>query len=121
MAALSVESASVGNEMRTPRRGGFGAEAGAEFAVGGHASGDEDAAGAEGFLGGEGFLHEVADHGVLEAGDEVQGLGLALGQRVFNGGAGGRVGAGKERVAAGFGLRAEVVEFHVAQHSGLDS
>jgi len=53
---------------------GFGGEAGAEFVVGGDASGDEDAANTEGFDSGEGLLHQVADHGVLEAGDEVQGL-----------------------------------------------
>jgi hypothetical protein len=51
----------------------FGGETAAEFAVGGDASGDEDAGDGEGFGGGEGLLHQVADDGVLEAGDEVEG------------------------------------------------
>jgi hypothetical protein len=51
--------------------GGFGGEAGAQFAIGGDSAGDEDAENAERFLSGEGFFHQVADDSVLEAGDEV--------------------------------------------------
>ena len=68
--------------------GGFSGEAGAEFAVGGHSAGDEDAADAEGFGGGEGFFHEVADNGVLEAGDEVEGGLGTEGEGLFFGGGG---------------------------------
>ena len=92
MAALSVDRASVGKATRKAAAGGFGGEAGAKLAVGGHSAGDEDADGAEGFGGGEGFLHQVADHGVLEAGDEVEGLLRAEGEGFFAG-LGGR-GAG---------------------------
>jgi hypothetical protein len=120
MAALSVERASVGKDTRRRRRG-FGGEAGAEFAVGGDASGDEGCGGAEGFGGGEGLLHQVADDGVLEAGDEVEGLRVAGGERVFDGGAARGVGAGEERFAAGLGFGAQVVEFDVAEDGGLDS
>jgi len=101
MAALSVERASVGR-LRGGFGGSLGGEALAEFAVGGDAAGDQDAARTEGFSGGEGLLHQVADHGVLEAGDEVQGLRIAGCERGFDSGAGGRVGAGKERIAASF-------------------
>ena len=48
--------------------GGIGSEAGAEFAVGGYSTCNEDAADAEGFGGGEGLFEQVADNGVLEAG-----------------------------------------------------
>jgi hypothetical protein len=128
--------------------GGFGGEAGAEFAIGGDAAGDEDAARAKGFGGEEGLLHEVADDGVLKAGDEVEGLRLHVAEGVFDGGptagaascvgglpgperrgtwgtrsfwGAGGVGAGEEGVAAGFGFGAEVVELDVAEDGGLDA
>jgi len=74
--------------------GGFSGEAGAEFAVGCHSAGDEDAADAEGFGGGEGLLHEVADDRVLEAGDEVEG-GLGTEGEGFCFGGGGSGGCGR--------------------------
>ena len=52
----------------------FRGEAGAELAVGGNSASDEDAGGTERFLGGEGFLEQVADDGMLKAGDEIEGL-----------------------------------------------
>ncbi len=100
---------------------GLGGEAGAQFAIGGDSAGDEDAGGAERFLGGEGLLEQVADDGVLKAGDEVEGLRVGGCECVFDGGFGGCVGAGEESFAAGFGFRAEVVEFDVAKDGGLDS
>ena len=69
-----------GEGNRYAARSAFGGEAGAEFAVGGDAAGDEDSVDGEGFGGGEGFLHEIADDGVLEAGDQVEGLLGAEGQ-----------------------------------------
>ena len=59
MAALSVERANVGKETRRSATGGFGGETAAEFAVGGDASGDEDAGDGEGFGGGEGHTGQV--------------------------------------------------------------
>jgi len=96
-------------------------EAGTKLAVGGDSAGDEDAGGAEGFGGGEGLLDEVADNGVLEAGDEVEGLGIALGERVFYGWLRGSIGTDEEGLAAGLSLRAEVVKLDVAQDGGLDT
>jgi len=53
---------------------GFGGEAATELGVGGHTAGDEDGAGVEVVGGGEGLLEQTADYGVLEAGEEVEGL-----------------------------------------------
>lgn len=100
---------------------GLCGEAGAEFAIGGDTSGDEDAADAEGLLGGEGFLEQVADDGVLEAGDEVEGLRVGVGEGLFDGGFGGGVGASEEGFAAGFCFGAEVVELDIAENGGFDS
>src|ERR1700746_3607584 len=53
---------------------GFGLKAAAKLGVGGDPTGDDNAVGAEGFGRGEGLALEVADYGVLEGGDEVEGL-----------------------------------------------
>ena len=60
---------------------------------------------------------------MLEAGDEVEGLGLAVAESVVNCwlAASGRIGPSEERVSARFGFGAEVVEFDVAQDGRLDS
>jgi hypothetical protein len=63
--------------------GGFGTESGTEFSVGGHSAGDENAARAQGFGGCEGLLHQITDHCVLEAGDEVKGLLRTEGESIF--------------------------------------
>ena len=101
--------------------GGLGGEAGAQFAIGGNSSGDEDAGDTEGFLGGEGLLQQIADDGVLKAGDEIEGLRVAGGKCLFEGGSGESVGTGKEGFAAGLGFRAEVVELNVAENGRFDS
>ena len=85
MAALSVESASVGKATRSPRRAASAVKRCAEFAVGGHSAGDENARGAQRFGRGEGLLHQVADHRVLKAGDEVEGGLRAEGESFFRG------------------------------------
>ena len=101
--------------------GGFGGEAGTKLAVGGNSAGYEDAGGAEGFLGSEGFLHQVADDGALETGDEVEGLRVAGGESGFDGGVGRGIGSSEERLPASFGFGAEIVELDVAENGGLDS
>ena len=58
-------------------------KAAAEFGVGGDPAGDYDAAGAEGFGRGEGLALEVAYDGVLEGGDEIEGLLIAEVCHVF--------------------------------------
>ena len=90
---------------------GFGLKAAAKFAVGGDPAGDDDAVGTEGFGGGEGLTLQVADDGVLEGGDEVEGLLIAQVGRIFWCDA--RIGG--ECCAAGFDARAEVMGFDVAQ------
>jgi hypothetical protein len=65
---------------------------------------------------------QVADDGVLKAGDQVESLRIAewRGRLRWLGRLGGRR-AGKEGFAAGFGFGAQVVELDVAQDGGLDS
>ena len=58
---------------------------------------------------------------MLEAGDEVEGELVGVGEGVLDGGVGRCVGAGEEGFAAGFGFRAEVVELDVAEYGSLDS
>jgi len=89
--------------------------------VGGNPSGDEDAAGAEGFLRGEGLSEQVADDGVLEAGDQVQSLRVGGGQGVIDGGPGGGVRTGEKGFATRLGLGAEIVEFDVAKNRRFDT
>ena len=97
--------------------GGFGGEAAAEFGVGGDASGDDDAAGTEGFGGGEGLAEQVADYGVLEAGDEVEGLFV----EEMQGFGGFEVGVGGEGLAAGFDSLLHGVGLGVAKDGGFDA
>jgi hypothetical protein len=98
---------------------GFGLKAAAELTVGGDSAGDDDAVGAEGFGCGEGLALEVADYGVLEGGDEVEGLLIA---EICDGGRfGSDGGVGGERGAAGLDARAEMVGFDVAEDCGLDA
>jgi len=70
-------------------------EAATELGVGGDTAADENGAGVEVPGGGEGLLEEVADDGMLEAGEEVEGLGIeeAVGDEVRDG-----LGGGRERV-----------------------
>ena len=98
---------------------GLGLEAAAKLAVGGDSAGDDDAAGAEGFGCGEGLALEVADYGVLEGGDEVEGLLVA--EFCYGGGFGGDGGIGGESGATGFDALAEMVSFDVTQDCGLDA
>ena len=63
-------------------RGGHVLEHLAQVAIGSDASADEYAAGAKVLGGVEGGASEILDHGVLEAGNEVEGLGVEVWQRV---------------------------------------
>ena len=80
--------------------------------------------GAERLGRGEGLLHQVADHGVLEAGDEVERL---LRQRARASSMSGLAAGGRGPVTASagdgaaLGFGAEVVELDVAENGGLDS
>lgn len=71
---------------------GFGLEAAAELGVGGYSARDDDAVGAEGFGRGKGLSLQVADYGVLEGGNEVEGLLIA--EFCYGGGFGGEAGIG---------------------------
>ncbi len=99
----------------------FRGEAHAQFAIGSHSAGDQDTSGAESFLRREGLAQQVADDGVLKAGDQVESLRVGSGESILNGGFGGRVGTGEECFAAGFGFRAQVVQFDIAKDRGLDA
>ena len=94
MAALSVERARVGKATRRLRRAASAGEAGAQFAVGGHSSGDQNAVDAKRFLRGEGLLHQVTDHCVLKACNQVECPGVAGCQRRFHRWADRRFGSG---------------------------
>ena len=99
----------------------LGGEAGAELGVGGDTAGDEDGAGAEAPGGGEGLLEEVSDDGVLEAGEEVEGLGL---ERAVGDQSDDSFGGGFEVVedgAAGFDDRRHGVGLGVAEDGGLNA
>ena len=98
---------------------GFGLEAAAEFRVGGDSAGDDEAVGAEGFGSGECLTEEIADDGVLEGGDEVEGLGVEEGESF--GGRGLEGGVGGEGAAAGFDGFRHVVGLGVAEDGGLDA
>ena len=58
---------------------------------------------------------------MLEAGDEIEGLRVAGGEGLVDGGACRRVGAGEEGFAAGFGFWPQIVQLDVAQDGGFDS
>src|SRR5580698_7129589 len=84
---------------------GFSGEAGAKLSVGGYSPGNENATDRMGFgeagfgeerlCGGESLFEQIADYGVLEAGDEIEGLRVAGSQSVVKGRVRGRVWAGK--------------------------
>ena len=97
--------------------GGFGGEAGAEFAIGGDAAGDQDGAGSEGLGGGEGLADEVADYGGLKGGYEVEGLRVAEGK----GFCWLEVRGVEECGAAGFDSCGHGVGLDVAEDAGLDA
>ncbi len=99
--------------------GGFGGETAAEFGVGGDATGDDEAAGSEGLGGGEGLAEEVADDGVLEGGDEVEGLGVEEGEGFGGGGFEG--GVGGEGEAAGFDGLGHLIRLGIAEDGRFDS
>ncbi len=100
---------------------GFGGEAAAELGVGGDSAGDEDGAGAEVLGRGKGLLEEVADDGVLEAGEEVEGLWVEgpVGDEASDviGGRAEGVGDG----AASFDGGLHAVGLRVAEDGGLDA
>jgi hypothetical protein len=98
---------------------GFGLKPAAELAVRGDSAGDDDAVGAEGFSGGEGLALEVADYGVLEGGDQVEGLLVA--EFCYGVGFGGETGIGGENGAAGFDACAEMMGFDIAEDGSLDA
>jgi hypothetical protein len=100
---------------------GFSSEARAQFTVCCHTAGDEDAGCSQSFLRGEGFAEQVTDHGVLKAGDEVDGLLIGSSECIFDSWLEGCVWSCEESFAAGFGFWTQVVEFDVAQNRGLDS
>lgn len=100
---------------------GFGGEAAAQLAVGGHAAGNQDAGDTKCLGCCEGFFEQVANYGVLKAGNQVERGGVTGGQGLLECGLWGRVGSGEESFAAGFGLGAQVVQLNVAQHGSLDA
>ena len=97
---------------------GFSLEAAAEFAVGGDSAGDDDAAGAKGFSGGERLALQVADDGVLEGGDEVQGLLVAEFDDGF--GSGREAWISSQGGAAGLYAVTEMMGFDETKDRGLD-
>lgn len=97
--------------------GGFGLKTAAQLTVGGDSAGDDDAAGSKALGGGQGLADEDADDGVLEARDEVEGLGVHQGERVFGTG----VRDLRERGLAGVGGLPHAVRLHVAEYGGLDT
>ncbi len=99
----------------------FSGEACAQFTVGGDAPSDEDAISAEGFLCIEGLAEQVADDGVLKAGDQVESLRVGCGQCILDGWFGRSIGAGEEGFATSFSLGAQVVEFDVAKDGCFDA
>jgi hypothetical protein len=74
---------------------------------------------AESFGCGEGLALEVADYGVLEGGDEIEGLLIA--EFCYGGGFGGDGGIGGDCGATGFYGRAEMVGFDVTEDGGFDA
>ena len=99
--------------MGRPRSAACG-EAGAQFAVGGHSAGDEDAVRAEARRRRRSCVR-VADDGVLEAGDEVEGLRVAEREGFVRASS---AAASASRRAA---MEAHVVDLDVAEDGGLDA
>ena len=58
--------------MRNAAARSLGGKSLAQFAVCRHAPGDQNALRIQRLSRGEGLLHQVADHGVLKAGDEIE-------------------------------------------------
>ena len=100
---------------------GLGGEAAAQFAIGSDAPSNQYFCYSEGLGCGEGFAQQIADDGVLEAGDEVERGGVAVREGLVEGRPGWRSRTGKESVAPGFSFGAQVVKLDVAQHRGLDA
>ena len=121
MAALSVERARLGKATRRLRRAASAVKRARSSRLAATPPVTRMRVSAKGFLGGKGLLNEVADDSVLEAGDEVEGLRIAGGECIFDGGLRRSAGAGEERFAAGFGFRAKVVELDVAENRRFDS
>ena len=104
---------------------GFRGETAAELGVGGDSPADEQAAGSKVFDGGERGAGQIVGDCGLEAGDEVEGFGVEVGERRSQGfGVGGlRVDEvfGSEGRGAGFDSSAHVVELGVAADGGFDA
>ena len=98
---------------------GFGLEPPAEFAVGGHPAGDDDAVGTEGFCSRKGLALEVADDGVLKGSNEVEGLLIA---ELYNrSGFGCEIWVSSKGRPAGCDARVKMVGLDVAQNRGFDT
>jgi len=99
----------------------IGGEAAAEFGVGGDSARDEDGAGTEMLGGGEGLLEEIPDNGVLEAGEEIEGLGLegVAGDELGDGFEGGLEIVGDGSAELDCGLHG--VGLGVAENGGFDA
>ena len=98
---------------------GFGLEAAAKLAVGGDSPGDDNAVRAKGFGSGKCLALEVADDGVLEGGDQVEGLLVA---EFYDGfGLWGERGVVGKGGATAFDTVAHMVGFDVAEDSGFDA
>jgi poly(A) polymerase len=100
-------------------RGAFGSEPLAQFAIGGHASGDQDASGAKLFPRGKGLLQQIANHGMLKAGDEVERRLRAKRESCLASLRRAEIGDHARRTGCGF--LAHAVQFNVAQHRRLDA
>ena len=105
--------------------GGFGGEAAAKLGVSGDSSADEQAAGAEVLDGQECGAGEIVRDGGLEAGDQVEGFGVEMGEGSGEGFGIGRLGVDEVRdtegVGTGFDAVVHSVEFGVAADGRLDA
>jgi len=105
--------------------GGFGREAAAEFAVGGDASGDEQAFGTIILGCCERGAGEIAGDRGLEAGDEVEGFGVEEGEGRFHRFGVAWLAFGEAGFAqsggAGFNARFHAMQLDVAADGGLDA
>ncbi len=104
--------------------GGFGSDVAAEFAVGGDASADEEAADAVVLGCMEGGAGEILDDRVLEAGDEVEGWRVEVRERageVHGVGLCFVQADGAEGIVAGCDRGLHVVQFDVTADGGFDA
>ena len=99
----------------------LGCEAAAELGVCGDSARDEDGASAERLCGGEGLLEEVADDGVLKAGEEVEGLRLEGFGSDEMGDVSGRGAQRMSDGAAGLDRRLHVMRLRVAKDRTFDA